>query len=293
MEDLIKICDEMVAVNTSLGCSNETFYGYPKLLIVGKKGATITAVGDVPTPAEMQTWLNLGQGFGVPVSNGIFIEPTLQSREGADTEDGLRDVTREDNGITGMFNRVSDDTIRMFTQNNLNNSRAQLWIVDSNDKLHGAKEGFRIPFYIKNFAHSGYGNNAKVMVEMSWERKVNTFYPTSVSNVDYQDLVNYISEGIYTETVVTTYVLGQVTGYNNITGWTKATYPTLYAKIVSNVITFYASDAGRTAGTGALATCDCDASLTVVEAGSSGFGGTLSFVSNAIVDNSKWNIAFS
>lgn len=293
MGTLIKNCNEIVRKDITTGCNVQSKIGYPKWFLFGKNGDTITSLLEIPTPAEVQTYLNLGTSFIIPITNGVFVAPELQSETGADTFDGLTDITREDNGIDANFKILTNDILEMIAQNNLNNTRMQLWIVDNNNKLHGGKIGFQIPFYIPNFQHAGFGANSLISMSLRWERKIDMYVPISEPNVAYGTLTNYISDGVYTETVVATYVAGQVTGYSGITGWAKGTYETLYAKIVSNVITFYGSNADRTAGTNALATCDSGVSLAVTEATSSGFGGVLTFVSNAITDNSTWNIAFT
>jgi hypothetical protein len=291
--ELTKNCYIIIRENISLGCSDETRPGYPRYLIFGATDTTPVIAGTVPTAAEMQTYLNTGKAFIIPVSNGTFKAPELQTITGADVEDGLTEVTKEINGATANFKRITDKVLEMFQQNNLNNDRARLWIVDDSNILHGGATGFIVPFYMPSFQHDGFGQRAMITVDLNWEKKPKTYVPLSSPNEAYSSLVNYISEGVYTEVVVATYIAGQVTGYNGITGWTKTTYPTLYLKIATNIITFYPTNADRTAGTNALATVDSGTSLTVTEANASGFGGSLTFVSNAIVDNSTWNVTFT
>jgi len=289
--DLIKTCGDMTATTISTGCTTDAKVGYPVFAIYGAKGDEITAVGDIPTPAEVQNYLNLGTSFIIPLTNGTWIEPEKDELTGADTN-GQTIVTEERNGITGSFRQVNNSTLEMFAQNNLNNQEAQLWVIDSNNLFHGAKKGFYIPFYISNFSHAGHGQSALIAISNKWKRKETVFNPISVVDTAYSELVNYISDVVYQETIVTTYVLGQVTGYNEITGWDKITHPTIYVKIESNVISFYPTASDRTGGTNVLATCDTGSlPLTVVEANTSGWGGTLNQVSNAIVDNSEWNVA--
>lgn len=293
MSDLVKTCGEINAKSINTGCSDSNKPGYPKWLLYGAQGSTITAVGEIPTPAEVQTFLDANDGVIIPVTNGAWIAPEVQTESGADTFDGLEEVNREDNGLTGNFKLVTNATLEMFAQNNLNNQRAQLWVIDDKNQFHGGVNGFSIPFYIGNYQHTGYGSKAFIALSHKWERDIDAYVEFSAPDNSYATLVNNPVEGTYAETVVTSYVAGQVQGYAGITGWVKATYPTLYFKIVSNVISIYTSSADRTAGTGAVATIDSGTSLAVVEAGSSGFGGAITFVSNAITDASEWNVTYS
>ena len=71
----------------------------------------------------------------------------------------------------------------------------------------------------------------------------------------------------------------RVTDYDNMTGWNKGTYPTLYLEFTStspNTISIYGSEADRTADTNRLAYFEVVAGATTVnEDNSSGFGGSL------------------
>jgi len=290
---LTKTCNNVATTKVSYACSTDTMVGYPKRFIYGAQGESITAVGTTPTPAEVQTFLNSKKGFTFEVTNGAFTPPELQTITGADTIDGLDEVTQENIGVSGKLKVVNNSVIEMLTKNNLNNSRMQLWIVDSNNQLHGGVKGFSIPYYIQNFEHSGWGSKAEINIAHKWERKEDIFTPVSTPDADYLTLKNYITEGIYTETSVTTYVAGQVTGYENITGWDKDLYPTLYFNINSNVIKIYPTVTDRTADMNTLASVDSATSLSLTELNSSGFGGALTFVSNAITDASEWNVDFS
>jgi len=292
--NLTKTCGEITRENMGSLCNSKTKAGYPKFIMYASQNESIPTSGDLPTATEVQTFLDTGKAVIIPVATGAFKKPALQTIEGAETETELLEVTREDNGLTAKFKRVYTNFIQMFAQNNLNNQVAQMWVIDSNDQLHGGKNGFTIPLYIERFQHAGFGQDAFVDIDHNWEVDPDIYIPWTNPDVAFKSLTNYISEGTYTETVVATYVLGQVTGYNLITGWSKTTNPTVYAKIDTNVITFYPTNSDRTSGTNALASCDSgNLPLIIVEANSSGWGGELDQVSNAIIDASTWNIAFS
>jgi hypothetical protein len=241
----------------------------------------------------VQNWLNTNNGFIVPIVQGKFITPDIQQVTGADTFDGLDEILREDNGITSTFQKIDNNILKMFQQNSLNNTRMQLFIVDSEGQWHGGIKGFTISFYIKNFSHDGYGANPKIEMNFKWQKKLTVFNDISEPDENYFELTNYISDGIYTELGSANYIAGQVTGYNGITGWVKSVYPILYARNSNDVLFFYGSSADRSSQTNALASCDSRYSLSIIEENSSGFGGALTFVSNAIVNATTWSITFS
>jgi len=288
--NLIKNCGVMTSANTSTACSDKTKVGYPKRFIIGTLDAIPTVAGAVPTATEMQTYLDNGNGFVVDVTNGVWNEPRVEEISGADTYDGTTEVTQEFNSVTGNFKEVNSETLLMFQQNNLNQKKARLWVVDSNNQLHGDKEGFVIPFYVKNFQHEGYGNKAFVSMTFEWERKLDKFY--NISNPD--EAYNTISSpaDIFVETVDSGYVAGQVQGYQGVTGWNKATQPTIYFSYDGSTTTVnaYPTAADRTADTNKLFHVDAGTSLSVIVDNSSGFGGSLTFVSNAIADGATWHV---
>ena len=287
---LTKTCGKMTSADTSIACSTKTSVGYPRRFIFGTLNQTPTVAGATPTPAEMQTYIDNGYGFVIDVTNGVWNEPRVEEISGADTYDGTTEVTQEFNSATGNFKEINNDTLLMFAQNNLNQKKARLWVIDSNNLLHGGKEGFTVPFHIKNFQHEGYGNKAFISITAEWERKIDEFVPISTANADYFTISN--PAGIFVETPENNYTAGQVQGYSGITGWDKTTQPTIYFRYFSGTtqVKGYATSIDRDSNDRALFHIDAGTSLAVVEENGSGFGGQITFVSNSIHDNATWHV---
>jgi len=289
--DLTKVCQEINPTEFNISCSSGITVGYPKKILYGFQGATIAAVGEYPTAAEVQTAIDGGNFILIPVTNGKWTAPEMQTLSAELTYAEVEKVIRETNGVTGELHVINNEILQVLAQNNLNNEYAQVWIIDSENNFWGATEGYLSSFHIPSPQHDGRNAEAFIAIEQKWDKPKTKYLPISTSDSAYNALTN--NSGVYTETVVTTYVEGQVTGYEGITGWAKATYPTLYFKIDTNVISIYTSAADRTGATNEVATIDSTDSLTVVEANASGFGGALTFIANDIVDASEWNVTYS
>ena len=289
MSDITKVCNNLNAFCSSADCNDGIEFGFPKKIMLGKQA--ITAVGDTPTPAEVQTFIDAGHGVIFDVTNGVKLPSEVTTKTGADTYSNVDEVTQEMEGISFKIKKITNAVALAIKKNNLNFGTMRLFWVDSNNRWHGGVTGFTVPNYIKAWEHAGFGENAEIPVEFKWITDMYSYTEVSDVNTDYADLA--CVEGTYTETVVTSYVAGQVTGYAGITGWDKTTYPTLYLDINSNIIKMYSSASDRTSGTNELASVNTATSLDVIEANSSGFGGSLTFVSNAITDGAEWNVTYS
>lgn len=258
MSILTKICGTIPEIaNMDIDCTNDYEVGFPRIFIFGKYSTSITAVTDIPTPAEVQTYLTAGNGILMHVTNGKFIAPELQTKTGADTYDNQEEVHDEINGVEGTIRKITNNTLKMFRQTTLNNSRMRLWIVDSKNRFHGGKEGFIVPFYIPEFQHDGFGEQAVIPKKFTWTRDIYKHIEISAPNDSYVALTNKKTYS-YVESVVSQYTLGDVSGYENLTGWNKETYPILYFQQSSTTVTISSDLAGTnvlgtyTAGTGTL-----------------------------------------
>jgi len=258
MSTLTKVCGTIPTIaNMDINCANDYEVGFPKAFIFGKYSTSITAVGDTPTPDEVQTYLDAGNGIYIPITNGKFIAPELQTKSGADTYDNQEEVISEVDGVEGTIRKITNNTLEMFRQTTLNNSRMRVWVVDSKNRWHGEKEGYIVPFYIPEFQHDGFGEQSTISRKFTWNRNIYKHIEISDPDDDYTTLEN-LKTYSYVENVVSQYTLGDVSGYENLTGWDKETYPLLYFQHASTTVTISSDLAGSnvlgsfTAGTGTL-----------------------------------------
>jgi len=292
MSDITKICDDLASFCSSANCSDGIEIGFPKKIVLGKPKVAITsAIAGLPTPAEVQTYIDAGNGIVFDVTNGAKPESEVTTKTGADTYSNTEEVTAETESISFTIRKITNSVELAIKQNNLNFTQMRLFWVDSNNRWHGGATGYLAPNYIKSYMHEGFESKAQKNVVFKWISDMYSYLEVTNANADYADIV--CLDGTYSETVVTTYTAGFVTGYAGISGWIKSVFPTIYAKYVGTVISFYGSAANRTAGTDELATCDAAVSSAITEANSSGFGGSLSHISNSLIDGAEWNITFS
>jgi hypothetical protein len=288
--DITKICNKVLGVAMSPNCVEGQAPGRPQWMMLGVYGTSITMAGTTPTPTEVQTYIDAGNAILFPMTNGVKLQGTPNVKTGADTFNGGSETKSETTGITGNIFSIGNDTLEIFKKNNLNNRQCQMWWIDEYNQFHGCDLGYLVDAYIGDFGVSDIGEDAMISIEKTWKVVRNTYLPYSTPDTGFATLTNYVSEGTYTETVETDYVAGQVTGYNNIIGWDKTTYPTVYLTYTAGSIEIFA-EVGRTTS---LATIDLtDSDLPVTEAGGSGFGGSIDYVSPEIVASSTWNVAYS
>jgi hypothetical protein len=297
MADLIQSCGTIVTTPINAGCGKDKI-SYPRMFVVWAYGTTLTAVGENPTPAEIQTSINNGLSFVMRFSNGVLTPENRTEIAGTDTESGLPEIDQVTQSITGNVRNINNNTRKMFAQLNLNLQQVQMgWIAD-NGRFHGGKAGFACPFYMGDIEHAGDGSQVAIPFTLTWKKEFYSFTNYSGIDTDYLALNNLANIGTFTITdVVGTTGSKSTTGYDGITGWNKTTYPTIYAKYVTatTTISFYSSDSARTAGTGTavLGTVDVSAGETVTQANASGFGGSIDIIAVDFTNLDTWNIAFT
>lgn len=292
MIEIINKCNEMNDFCSSANCDDGLPFGFPKKIVLGTPKIAITsAIAGKPTATEVQAYIDAGNGVAFDVTNGLKMPSEVTTKDGADTYTNTPEVVQEMEGISFTIRKITNATALAIKKNNLNFTQMRLFWVDSKNRWHGGSTGYLVPNYIKSWEHAGFGETAIIPVELKWITDMYSYIDVLDADVSYSEISCF--EGTFTETAVTSYTLGYVQGYRGITGWDKDTYPTLYAKYMHGVISFYTSASDRTAETGAVASIDSAISLTVNEVSSSGFGGELSFVSNGFVDGAEWNVTFN
>jgi len=165
---------------------------FPRVVVLWLPDATITAVGDIPTPAELQTAIDNGLAVTTGrMTNGTKPSGETQQEDAAATEDGLPTVYQEFESISGNLKMLNNDVLLMWAKNNFNN-RVRFGFVDDNGHWNGGKEGFHGSFYTKNYEHGGYGSGrAFVPFTMKWERDPLKFVEISEPDAAYLELTNF------------------------------------------------------------------------------------------------------
>jgi hypothetical protein len=295
MSTLIQDCGSIVTAQLVQGCGRDKIE-FPRMVVVWNDGVTLTAVGENPTPAELQTAINNGIAFVLRFSNGVLNAPEKIEIAGTDTESGLPEVAKENQSLTGTLRNINNKIRKMLAQMNLNMQIARFGWIGDEGRWHGGTTGYKVPFYVGEFYHAGDGNQLAVDLKFDWKRDFYTFTNYSAQDGDYLTLNNLDMIGTYTVANTVGTSGNEIDSWETITGWDKDLYPILYAEIlVLDVLTLYLSDAKRTAGVAWAAKIDLAAGETVTNGNEPGvtFGGSINLISTAIVVGDKFTVTYS
>ena len=193
MSDLVQNCNIIASDSIPESCGSDNL-SFPRLFVIWAANTVISAAGATPTAAEVQTLLSAALGCtSGRFSNGVKIPAETTVLSGADTIDGLDDVVKEVEGISGNLRTMDNTVLQMWAQNNLNNQRAQLGWVDDNGRWHGGVTGYSIPFYTPAWEHAGEGSSAAIPFIFKWKRNPLKYVPYSDVDLGYLDLTNLAS----------------------------------------------------------------------------------------------------
>lgn len=189
---LTKECGKLAIDKNPINCADKL--SFPRTVFFGAPGATIVAVGPVPTAAEVQAAIDLGVIMTTGrITNGQKPASEMATLTGADTEDGLDKVVREVESITGSIRRLNVAFLQALQQNNLNmNQRFQIWYVDDNGYFMGGTKGFLGSLYFPAINHGGQGQDAQVPLSVKWVRNhMEAMVYNEVPDIAYLDLTNF------------------------------------------------------------------------------------------------------
>ena len=295
MELLQECLSQFPTAANAKSCNKDNLQEVCKLAF-WTKDATITAVGDIPTPTEVESFFNAGNGAIIDIGAGVLAPETPKTIDATQTQSGLVEMIGATQQITGQITYINNKIREMVSRWKLNNYIVQMGFVTRDGRWHGEKTGWQVALNISDFSHAGKGNQAVMPITLDFEKNVDVFYKYSDIDKDYLTLDNLATIGTYSisANVGTTHECIDLDSYEKITGWNKTTYPTLYFKYTTagTEIAIYASSATRTAGTPKLATIDISAGETVTAVGGSGFGGSIDIVKVDFTDADTWDVLY-
>ena len=298
--DIIKDCDAGLAVSSEKETCVDSQIVAIDYIIIGKFGTAPGAVnGEFPTPTEMQTYLTAGNGYIMPVTNGVKPIPTPVTVSGIDTYKGREKTVLQTETLTVRFRNVDNNFRVMQRANNLNNQIGQLWYVGLLDTgqyaLVGGVNGYECNVFLPEFAQDGRGTNSQYVEKtFTWETKQSEVDLFSSAGA-YDALTNVVTVGTYayanpTGTSEDTF---DVDSFAKVTGWNKNTVPVLYAEVDvgGTKVEFFESDAERTAGTPVALEIDIAVSNQISSTGD--YGGELTIIKDGLIAADKFDVVYS
>jgi hypothetical protein len=294
--DLVQTCNNIVTASRPEGCGRDRIE-FPRLAVVWAANTSIAAVGENPTPTEVQAAITAGLAFVISFSNGVLAPETKIEIAGTDTESGLPEVAKATQSITGNIRNINNKVRQMIAQMNLNMQVAQFAWIGDEGRWHGGKAGFKTPFYIGDIEHGGDGSQVAIAISFTWKKDFYSFTNYSAVDADYLTLNNLDMVGTYTATDEGAGTSADaVNGYDGVTGWDKQTYPIIYALVgASDTVKFYATDALRTAGTSYLFSLDFAVGESVTNGNTVGvtIGGSVNLVKTGLTPADKFTVSYS
>jgi hypothetical protein len=296
-DTLEKICgDELQTAKNVLSCAKEVQL-QPVAVVVFPKDSVIAASGDVPTPAELQTAITAGLAMVIKIGAGTLPESTPIIMAADDSQDLLPEKISESQQLTGFVTNLNNNFEKALALLNLNHQNVQFGWIGKEGRYHNGKEGFLGSLGIFAPSLSGVKTlQKKITVDFDIVQTQYTHY--SDIDRDYLTLENVDMIGTYTvanETGTSGDAIEDVS-YGKVTGWGKDDYPTLFAEVtLAGEITYFASDALRTAGAEWLFVVDTNVSEAVTNGNTVGvtISGEINLVNVAITLNDKFTVTYS
>lgn len=184
-------CADNLAMEPSPFPCGDAKYGYPIALFLAKPGTTITAVGTIPTVAEVTTALALTTSAKLiainPISDGT-LTPEPMKIQGPDD---LAEAINTKVTITASLKYLNDTEIDKIRQLVNIHKRLQLFFVDNFGRFYGAKAGYRASVIVTPFPKKEFGNASKAGLDIAIEFYLNESitFATAV-DLGYLDLDN-------------------------------------------------------------------------------------------------------
>lgn len=156
--DIVAGCADELEMN-QWACK-ATDFGFPNKLGFMHPDGEMTVAGEAPTLAEVQaaiaeTGVNkliLIEDF----TNGQRTEQSRTEESGADTPDGLTDVSSLNMQVTGKIKRLGASTIsELLTLNT--QPRLRMWVFTSTGYCFGGKTGYRTSNFFPPLIMEGFG----------------------------------------------------------------------------------------------------------------------------------------
>ena len=172
-------------------CGDVSTFGYPIGFVFAKTGVSITAVGSVPTPAEIVTAMALTTSAKVVVVNPLTGASFAPEQITMQSPYDLAEKINERMTIAGTINYLSDELIDSLRQFFAIHKSVQVWVFDNFGRFYGAKDGFRASVVCGTFPakENGASSRANIPISVQFYIPTGVTFITAISD-DYLDLQN-------------------------------------------------------------------------------------------------------
>jgi len=250
MTNLGKSCLNIIPMTANGKSCNTDWLQEPIAAYVWALGTSIAAVGNIPTPAEVQVAINAGLVTKIAFGSVTMADGTPQIFEATANQDGVPLQIDESKSMEGYITNLSNKINKWLSSLGYNRQVVQFGWVGKEGRWHGEKTGVKASIQILKPALSGVRTLQRKLV-ISWNPLQSVEYDWSDVNTDYLFLENITTIGTFTTTdegIGTS--ADAFNGYENLGGIDFAIYPILYAHVVSlTEVRWYASAAARTTAT--------------------------------------------
>jgi len=153
----------------AISACDDTLYSYPAGLFIAKAGQGITAVGAIPTAAEISTAMGLATAAKVlaiqPLHEGEFVPETKTIQGPNDMPEKISETMT----INAKLRYLNDTTIDKLRELAIHKT-VQVWPLDIRGRLYGAKAGYTANIIYNTLPAKGFGHSTKaeISIQVSW-----------------------------------------------------------------------------------------------------------------------------
>ncbi len=191
MADIVTTCADDLSIDKFL-CA-PTLYGFPNKLVFMHDEGDANISGDAPTLAEINAGM-IASALDKMVlieqfTNGQRVEASRDTFTGADTADGLMDVSALYMKITGKIKMIGERLHADLLTLSRQQSRLRMWVITDQGYIFGGKLGYRTSNFFTPIIMEGFGTQNYIPIDHTYQVNLNATDP-STFDVGFKDLVN-------------------------------------------------------------------------------------------------------
>ncbi len=191
MADIVTTCADDLSIDKFL-CA-PTIYGFPNKLLFMHPDGSLTVAGETPTLAEINVGIAASGLNKLAVieqfTNGQRVEASRDTFGGADTADGLTDVSALYMKITGKIKMLGERLVADLLTLSRQQTRLQMWVITSEGYILGGKLGYRTANFFTPTIMEGYGTQNYIGIDHTYQVNLNQTDPAGF-DLGFKDLVN-------------------------------------------------------------------------------------------------------
>ena len=191
MSDILTSCADELSID-KFQCA-PTLKGFPNKLVFMHTEGNSGIAGDAPTLAEIVAGI-AASGLDKMVlieqfTNGQRVEASRDTFTGADTADGLTDVSALYFKITGKIKMLGERLIADLLTLSRQQTRLQMWVITDQGYILGGKTGYRTANFFTPEIMEGYGTQNYIAIDHTYQVNLNQTDPAGF-DLGFKDLVN-------------------------------------------------------------------------------------------------------